>query len=147
MVSGLLLLALPAGIVATSFANIIARRNFVLSAGLVVRMPLFAGLAPSQIFDLLPALSTRVLEPGEYILRQGEVVETIYVVADGQLEVQTGRQRRLLQPGDSFGGQSLSTRKAIRATTRVRLLVLDTLEAKWLMASHPQLSGRITEAA
>jgi len=45
MVSGLLMLALPAGIVATSFANIIARRNFVLSAGLVVRMPLFAGLA------------------------------------------------------------------------------------------------------
>lgn len=147
MVSGLLMLALPAGIVATSFANVIARRNFVLSAGLVVCMPLFAGLAPSQIFDLLPALSTRVFKPGEYILRRGESVETIYVVTDGQLEVQFGRKRRLLQPGDSFGGQSHSTRKAVRATTRVRLLVLDALEAKWLLTSLPDFSDRITEAA
>jgi voltage-gated potassium channel len=147
MVSGLLMLALPAGIVATSFANIIARRNFVLSAGLVVRMPLFAGLAPSQIFDLLPALSTRVLEPGEYILRKGERVEAIYVLVDGQLEVQLGRVRQLLQPGDSFGGQSHATRKAVRASTRVRLLVLDTLEAKWLIANHPELGSRITEPA
>jgi voltage-gated potassium channel len=147
MVSGLLMLALPAGIVATSFANIIARRNFVLSAGLVVRMPLFAGLAPGQIFDLLPALSTRVFEPGEYILRKGERVETIYVIVDGQLEVQLGRKRQLLQSGDSFGGQADATRKAARATTRVRLLVLDTLEAKWLMANHPQISSRITEPA
>lgn len=147
MVSGLLMLALPAGIVATSFANIIARRNFVLSAGLVVRMPLFAGFAPSQIFDLLPALSTRVFEPGEYVLRRRERVEAIYVVADGRLEVHFGRQQRLLQPGDSFGGQSHSTRKAVRATTRVRLLVLDTLEAKWLLANHPELSSRITEPA
>lgn len=147
MVSGLLMLALPAGIVATSFANIIARRNFVLSAGLVVRMPLFAGLATSQVFDLLPALSTRVYEPGEYIFRNGERIDTIYVVADGQLEVQIGRQRRLLQPGDSFGGQIHSTRKAVRATTRVRLLMLNTLEAKWLMASQPEIGSRITEPA
>lgn len=147
MVSGLLMLALPAGIVATSFANVIARRNFVLSAGLVVRMPLFAGLETSQIFDLLPALSTRVFEPGEYILRRGERVETVYVVADGQLEVLFGRKRRLLQPGDSFGGETPSTRKAVRATSRVRLLVLDTLEAKWLLTSLPEFSSRITEPA
>jgi voltage-gated potassium channel len=147
MVSGLLMLALPAGIVATSFANIIARRNFVLSAGLVVRMPLFAGLPPSQIFDLLPALSTRVFEPGDYILRQREKVEAIYVIADGRLEVQLGRRHQLLQPGDSFGGDCPSTRKAVRATTRVRLLVLDTLEAKWLLANHPELGSRITEPA
>jgi voltage-gated potassium channel len=147
MVSGLLMLALPAGIVATSFANIIARRNFVLTAGLVVRMPLFAGFAPSQIFDLLPALSTRVFEPGEYILRRGERVEGIYVVADGQLEVHSGRRSRRLQSGDSFGGQTHATRKAVRATTRVRLLVLDTLEAKWLLANYPSLSERITEPA
>jgi len=127
MVSGLLMLALP--------------------VGLVVRMPLFAGLATSQIFDLLPVLSTPVFEPGEYIFRNGERVDTIHVVADGQLEVQIGRQRRLLQPGDSFGGHSYSTRKAVRATTRVRLLVLDTLEAKWLMASQPEIGSRITEAA
>jgi voltage-gated potassium channel len=147
MVSGLLMLALPAGIVATSFANIIARRNFVLSAGLVVRMPLFAGLATSQIFDLLPALSTRVFEPGEYIIRKGERVEAIYVVADGQLEVHLGRRQRVLKPGDSFGGQSHSTRKAVHATTRVRLLVLDTLEAKWLLANDPRFGDRVTEPA
>jgi CRP-like cAMP-binding protein len=81
------------------------------------------------------------------IFRRGERVETIYVVADGQLEVQLGRIRRLLQPGDSFGGPSDSTRKAVRTTTRARLLVLDTLEAKWLLTSHPQLNSRITEPA
>jgi len=79
----------------------------------------------------------------------GNIIRTLMplVVTDGQLEVQFGRKRRLLQPGDSFGGQSHSTRKAVRATTRVRLLVLDALEAKWLLTSLPDFSDRITEAA
>lgn len=147
MIAGLLMLALPAGIVATAFANIIARRNFVVTAGLVARMPIFAGLQASHILDLLPAIATRTFDQGEYIVRRGESVRALYLVADGQLLVRFGHNHRLLGRGDSFGGDTRSTRKTVRANARTRLLILDVLEAKWLLASYPHLVERITEAA
>lgn len=147
MIAGLLMLALPAGIVATAFANIIARHNFVVTAGLVARMPIFAGIEASQILDLLPAIATRTFEQGEYVVRRGERVTALYLVTDGQLYVQFGRHHRLLSHGDSFGGHSSSTRKSVRANSRARLLILDVLEAKWLLANFPHLAERITEPA
>lgn len=145
MVTGLLMLALPAGIVTTAFANIIARRNFVVTAGLVARMPMFAGLEASTILNLLPAIVTRSFEPGDYVLRRGERVMALFLIAEGHVDVQFGRHHRRLGPGDTFGGETRATRKIVRADTKARLLMLDMLEAKWLLNSHPHIVNRITE--
>src|SRR6202040_2391670 len=49
---GLLMVALPVGIVATAFANEVHRRDFVVTWGLVARIPLFSELTAVQIGDV-----------------------------------------------------------------------------------------------
>jgi voltage-gated potassium channel len=44
---GLIMVALPVGIVATAFGNDIHRREFIVTWGMVARVPLFAGLSCS----------------------------------------------------------------------------------------------------
>ena len=73
MITGLLMLALPASIVATSFAGIINRHNFVVTAGMVARMPLFRGMEAAAVIDLLPAISRRTFDRTDAIIHQGEV--------------------------------------------------------------------------
>jgi voltage-gated potassium channel len=146
MVAGLLMLAMPAGIVATSFANIITRRNFVVTAATVSRMPLFAGVDAATILDLLPAIATITFDAGEYIVRRGERVDRLYLIAEGQVNVQAGKRHRLIGPGDAFGGDTGSSRKSLCAITRARVLVVDMLEAKWLLTKYPHLIDRVTES-
>ncbi len=145
MVTGLLMLALPAGIVATAFANIIARHNFVLTAGLVARMPIFAGVDAGVIINLLPAIATRSFDRGEYILRRGEVATSLYLISEGEVEAVIGRQHRRLKPGDAFGGSPQTSRRTIRAATQVKLLVLEPREVELLSATFPQVAKRISD--
>jgi voltage-gated potassium channel len=145
MVVGLLMLALPAGIVATAFASIIARQNFVVTGGLIARMPIFAGIDAGAIIDLLPSVGTRTYGPGEYIVRRGEAVSSLFLIAEGKVDVERGRYRRRLGPGDAFGGQTDIARKAARTETMVKLLVLAPLEVNWLFQAFPQISSRVAE--
>ena len=46
--AGLLMVALPVGIVATAFANEVHRRDFVVTWGLVARIPLFSQLSATS---------------------------------------------------------------------------------------------------
>jgi len=145
MVVGLLMLALPAGIVASAFASIIARQNFVVTGGALARMPIFAGIDASTIIDLLPSVGTRTYGPGEYIVRRGEEITSLFLIAEGRVDVERGRYRKRLGPGDCFSGQSDVARKAARTETVVKLLVLAPLEVNWLFQSFPQISSRVAE--
>lgn len=145
MVVGLLMLALPAGIVATAFANIIARQNFVVTGGLIARMPIFAGIDASTIINLLPSVGTQTYGPGEYIVRRGENVTSLYLIAEGKVDVELGRNRHRLGPGDAFGGRPALARRSVRTETVVKLLVLAPLEVSWLLETFPRIAAYITE--
>ncbi|MDB5488705.1 MAG: cyclic nucleotide-binding protein [Reyranella sp.] len=145
MVVGLLMLALPAGIVATAFANIIARQNFVVTGGLIARMPIFAGIDAAVIINLLPSVGTRTYGPDEYIVRRGESVSSLYLIAEGKVDVERGRNRQRLGPGDAFGGRAALAKKSARTETIVKLLILAPLEVNWLLETFPKISTQITE--
>ena len=145
MVVGLLMLALPAGIVATAFASIIARQNFVVTGGLIARMPIFAGIDAAAIINLLPSVGTRTYGPDEYIIRRGETVSSLFLIAEGKVDVERGRNRQRLGPGDAFGGRTFVARKSARTETMVKLLILAPLEVKWLLETFPRISAQITE--
>jgi voltage-gated potassium channel Kch len=55
---GLLMVALPVGIVAAAFANEVHRRDFVVTWGLA-RIPLFSELSAAQIADVMKILRRR----------------------------------------------------------------------------------------
>src|SRR5262249_7326170 len=70
--AGLIMVALPIGIVATAFADEVHRRDFVVTWGMVARVPLFADLQATEIADIMRLLHAQQVEPGDVIVRRGE---------------------------------------------------------------------------
>jgi voltage-gated potassium channel len=56
--AGLIMIALPVGVVATAFADQIHRRDFVVTWGMVARVLLFAGLSATEIADVMRLLGS-----------------------------------------------------------------------------------------
>ncbi len=72
MITGILMIALPIAIIGSSFAEVIRQRSFVVTFGLVVRMPMFASLSSEVLHDLLPILRAMTVEAGTAIIEPGE---------------------------------------------------------------------------
>src|SRR5436305_1613779 len=70
---GLIMIALPVGIIATAFADEIHRRDFMVTWGMVARVPLFAELNAGEIADIMRLMRAQTVEPGDLIVRRGEV--------------------------------------------------------------------------
>jgi voltage-gated potassium channel len=143
MITGLLMLALPAGIVATSFAGIITRHNFVVTASMVAHLPLFSGIDAPLLISLLPSISTRAFDRNTYIIHAGEFAGALHVVAEGKVEVHLGTDRMTIGPGGAFGGSMQDMQIAARAVSHVRLLVLEAREIEKLCERFPRLRNRI----
>jgi hypothetical protein len=77
---GLIVIALPVGIIATAFADQIHRRNFIVTWGMIARVPLFAELDAAAISDIMGLLRAQVAEAGE-VVGAGQAVLRVATVA------------------------------------------------------------------
>ncbi|MSP33222.1 MAG: hypothetical protein EXR03_10485, partial [Pseudolabrys sp.] len=84
---GLILMALPIGIIATAFSEQIHRRDFIVTWGMIARVPLFAELDAGEIADIMQLLRAQLAESGEVIVRQGDHAHSMYFIAAGEVEV------------------------------------------------------------
>src|SRR6185436_996099 len=100
---GLIMVALPIGIVATAFADEIHRRDFIVTWSMVARVPLFAELQASDIADVMRLLRAQQVEPGVAIARRGDPAHSMYFVAAGEVEIELKGQRVRLGAGHFFG--------------------------------------------
>jgi voltage-gated potassium channel len=146
---GLIMVALPIGIVSTAFADEIHRRDFVVTWSMVARVPLFAELRASEIADIMRLLRAQQVEPGATIARRGEPAHSMYFVATGEVEIELKEQRIQFGPGHFFGEVAVLRRArrsaTVVATTRTRLLVLDAHDLHALMEREPRIAERIRE--
>ena len=149
--AGLLMMALPVGIFATAFANEVHRRDFIITWGLIARIPLFRTLTASEIADVMAMLRAQKVDSGTVIARRGEPAHAMYLIADGEVEVKLRHKHLRLGTGQFFGEIAAlrRTRRSatVTAVTPTRLLVLDALDLHALMDSQPALAARIEEAA
>jgi voltage-gated potassium channel len=148
---GLLMVALPVGIVATAFANEVHRRDFVVTWGLVARIPLFSELTATQIADIMKLLRAQKVDKGTTIARRGEPAHSMYLIVDGEVEIRLRHKHVQLSAGDFFG-EVAALRQSRRSATAIalqttRLLALDASDLHSLMDREPQLAARIWEAA
>jgi voltage-gated potassium channel len=148
---GLIMVALPIGIVATAFADEIHRRDFVVTWAMVARVPLFAELQATDIADITRLLRAQQVEPGVVIARRGEPAHSMYFVAAGEVEIELKHERVRLGAGHFFG-EVAALRRARRsatatAVTRASLLVLDAHDLHALMDREPRIAERIREVA
>jgi voltage-gated potassium channel len=140
--------ALPVGIVATAFGNDMHRREFIVTWGMVARVPLFAGLDANQIAEVMRLLQSQRVEAGTIIARRGEPA---HFVAAGEVEIDLPERCIRLGAGHFFGEIAV-LRKAhrsatVRAITRTSLLVLDARDVHILMDQEPKIAQRIQETA
>jgi voltage-gated potassium channel len=149
--AGLIMVALPVGIVATAFANEIHRRDFVVTWGMVARVPLFSGLNAAEIADIMRLLRAQQVEAGEVLARRGEPAHSMYFVAAGEVEIELKHRQVRLGAGHFFGEIAAlrRTRRSatITAVTRASLLVLDARDLHALMDREQRIAERIREVA
>ena len=151
MFVGLIMIALPVGIVANAFAEQIHRRDFVITWGMVARVPLFSGLTANEIADIMRLLRSRQVEAGAVIVRRGEPGHSMYFVAAGEVEIELPHDRIRLGVGHFFGEVAVLRRARrsanVTALTRTSLLVLDAQDLHVLMERDPRIAERIREVA
>jgi voltage-gated potassium channel len=148
---GLIMIALPVGIVATAFSERIHRRDFIITWGLVARVPLFAELDAAEISDVMGILRALQVEAGAVITRRGEPARSMYLIAAGEVEIDLKNERMRLGSGHFFGEVAVLRRTrrtaTVTAVTKTSLLVLDAHDFHALMTRHPQIADRIHSVA
>ena len=151
MICGLGVFGLWTGILATGFAAETRRDNFLKTWESVSKVPFFAALGPAAIADVTHMLRTMDLPPRTMIIRKGQTGDCMYFIAAGEVEVDLPGKKVKLSEGAFFGEMALlgsSLRSANIATTRLsKLLVLDLVDFRLLMARHPDLAGTIDAEA
>ncbi len=151
MVFGLGLFALPIGIVATAFVNEIHRRDFVVTWGMVARVPLFSALDAAAIAEVMKIMRTRAVSAGTVIAARGEEAEGMFFIADGEVKIQLPRGHIKLGGGEFFGELALLKRVkrmgTITALTRTHMMIIDALDFENLLDRDEVLKTRILQIA
>ena len=149
-----------AGAVLPVVALLTARRLASSEAGapvpertfeLVRSLPLFAPLPIALQENIALRLGERSYGPGEPIVTQGEVGDTFFVIADGEVEVQIdGAVRRSQHAGEFFGEIALlrdvPRTASVSAVGPVTVLVIDREEFITGVGGHPR-SAHAAETA
>lgn len=150
MISGILMIALPVAIIGSSFAEVVRQRSFVITFGMVARIPLFAEIGAQALGEMLPHLRAMTIEAGTVIVEPEQGDDALYVIADGVVEVNFSNSRRRLEPNEAFGvapdPNTVGEHYSALALTRVKLLALDRIDLRHLVMRHPELADRIKPA-
>ena len=151
MISGLGVFGRWTGILATGFAAETRRDNFLRTWETVSKVPFFAHLGPAAIADVTQVLRTIDLPPRTMIIRKDTNGDCMYFVGAGEVEVDLPGRKVKLGEGAFFGEMALlgnAKRGASVSTSKVtRLLVLDLVDFRLLMARHPDLAETIDAEA
>jgi len=119
-----------------------------VDAELLAQVPIFGGLPPHVLGQLLSAASVRRVDAGVQLIREGELAKSVFVVCEGELEIckrgTNGSEFRLavLKRGDCVGEMSLidiQPRSAtVRTLTPALLLAIDNAGSARLYQEHPE---------
>jgi voltage-gated potassium channel len=151
MVSGILLLATWAGILATGYSEEIRRREFLRTWDLVAKVPFFHDVGASVIAEVARLLRPRDYPAGAVIMRRGEPGDRMFFIAEGEVEIRLMPEPLYLGAGQFFGEIALLTggprTATIVANTPCTLLTLDIVDFRELIARQPELARIINDEA
>ncbi|MGJ4942844.1 cyclic nucleotide-gated ion channel [Bradyrhizobium sp. HKCCYLS1011] len=151
IVAGFAMIALPVAIISTAFAEEVKRRDFVVTWGMLARVPLFAHLSAGEIADIMRLLRARTVETDEVLARRGDTASSMYFITAGEVEIELPTQRVRLVDGSFFGEIALlhRTRRSgtVKALRKTRLLVLDAQDFHALIERMPALAAHVKTIA
>lgn len=151
MVVGLGVLALPVGIIANGFMNSIHQREFIVTFGMLARVPLFKDFNAGLLSEIMQVLRSQSVSRDTIIAVKGAPAHAMYFIVAGEVEAELPQQNVKFGPGDFFGELALlhqtHRRATIVAKTQCRLLALSAEDFTMLTRKHPQLRTHIEKAA
>jgi voltage-gated potassium channel len=151
IIGGLAMIALPVAIISTAFADEVRRRDFVVTWGMLARVPLFSHLTAVEISDIMRLLRARTIEQDEILVRRGDKASSMYFITAGEVEIELPNRRVRLTDGTFFGEVALLRRThrsgTVTAMRKTRLLVLDAQDFHALIARMPALATHVQKTA
>jgi voltage-gated potassium channel len=151
MVTGILLFALWAGILASGYSEEGRRREFLRIWQIVHDAPFFCDIGTAVIAEVAQLLRPREFPAGAVVFRRGEHGDRMYFVASGEVEVRLSPQPVRLGAGQFFGELALLTGAPRNATVVAvqpsTLLALDLVDFHELMARQPEFARLIRAEA
>ena len=146
-VTGLLLFALPIGILANGFVSDLHRRQFAITWSMIKRQPLLLGMDVHTVTEILGALSAKLVREHTQIAVAGQDANTLYLIAVGRASLEGKTESYELEAGDVFGQESLEVgatfESTITARSEMRLLVLSGDDLRRLSRKYPLLHRRL----
>jgi voltage-gated potassium channel len=151
IIGGLTMIALPVAIISKAFADEVRRRDFVVTWGMLARVPLFSHLSATEIADIMRLLRAQSIEEGEILVRRGDIASSMYFIAAGEVEIELPNRRVRLSDGTFFGEIALLQRTnrsgTVTAMRKTRLLVLDAQDFHALLQRVPGLAAHVHKTA
>ena len=148
MISGIAVLALMTGVLATGFAQEERRREYLRVWDQVARVPLFASLGVVTLSEIVGKLRTRYYPPRITVVRRGDVGDSMFFITSGEVEVRlpAGGSVRLGE-GAFFGEMSLLERlprsASVATTVPTTLLVLYASDFYEIASHIPSLAEAV----
>lgn len=151
MVSGILVLALMTGILATGFAEEVRRREYLRVWDQVVKVPMFTELGTVTLSEIVGKLRVRYYPPRFVVVRRDEPGDSMFFISDGEVEVRLPREPVRLSQGGFFGEMALLDRlprsATIVTTQPTTLLVLYASDFYEIAAHIPSLVAAVEKEA
>lgn len=151
MVSGILVLALMTGILATGFAEEERRREYLRVWDQVTKVPMFAELGTVTLSEIVSKLRVRHYPPRIVVVRRDEPGDSMFFIAEGEVEVRLPRGGIALGQGAFFGEMALLDRLPRSATVvtaaPTTLLVLYASDFYEIAAHIPALVEAVEREA
>lgn len=151
MVSGILVLALMTGILATGFAEEERRREYLRVWEQVTRVPMFAELGTVTLSEIVSKLRVRHYPARIVVVRRDEPGDSMFFISEGEVEVRLPRGAVTLRQGGFFGEMALLDRLPRSATVvtarPTTLLVLYASDFYEIAANIPSLVEAVEREA
>ncbi len=125
----------------------------VVTPEVLERCELFHGSDLMFLRAVIMALRPRVVGPGEFIIRQGEVAEEMYLLNRGEVEVSdaAGKVLSRIKDGGFFGEigllHSQPRTATVRAKTQCDMFVLQRRDFQRILREQPQFAQMVQKVA
>ena len=114
------------------------------------QVPLFGNLAPEDLQQIAQIATERVFSPNEYVCREGEIGDELFVIVEGQVKITKGmnggaRTLRTLQVGEHIGELAIlreqpRSASAVADTGNVRALAIRGAALKSILRDRPEVA-------
>lgn len=129
--------------------------NLQQRQALILNLPCFTNLSNQQAQELAQSLHDISYKAGEIIVKEGELIDAVYVIAQGTAEVtQESTLLATLKAGEAIGLNQLGFFSAtgirtatVTAATEILLLRLSLHDFNLFLQHHPSLNQTMAQAA